>query len=106
MNMRHIGVNFFATAFLILAGFSLKMGGPDEICEYKCPNHYEKPWNNEKHEFVSNGCGSGGISVAVEPKLVECCDIHDACYGSKYDIIFKFIFFIQHIKHGKKEQTK
>ena len=68
---------------LSLGCLSFGGGGPDGVCEYRCPNKNELPWNNNKHEFVSNGCGSGGISVAVEPKLVQCCDIHDACYASK-----------------------
>jgi hypothetical protein len=31
--------------------------------------------------FSSNGCGASGMQVVVEPHLVGCCDLHDACYS-------------------------
>lgn len=33
------------------------------------------------YPFTSNGCGAGGLQVAVSPDLVSCCDLHDACYA-------------------------
>ena len=34
------------------------------------------------HEFISNGCGAMGIKVNTDPRIIPCCDVHDACYAS------------------------
>lgn len=33
------------------------------------------------YKFTSNGCGTSGFQVSVDPAMAPCCDVHDACYS-------------------------
>ena len=50
-------------------------------CEFKCPNKDQTPWHPKDFEFTTNGCGSMGLKVQLDPRIEGCCDTHDACYS-------------------------
>eukprot|EP00483_Globobulimina_turgida_P001601 UN01603 len=68
--------------FLITLIFTIINGqNVANTCEYHCHHEDETPCNKKGHLFTSNGCGSMGIKVTLDPRVEHCCDTHDACYA-------------------------
>lgn len=79
-------ISFFTLAHILMLLFNGSLAvkainnNNDNDCMYECNSSTERPWITVGHEFTSNGCGTREMKVSVDPRIPECCDIHDACY--------------------------